>query len=204
MIEAKGLTKRFGKVEALAGLDLEAPSGSVLAILGPNGAGKTTTVRVLGTLIAPTEGSAEVAGIPVTPKAVAAVIPTLIGAYGLFLAFITIVRLAAVPAVDDLVWQPAQIVAVILFAPLLATFSIWVGLAISVRSSDVRVAQQLSGLAVLPMVGLLALFTYRVVTPSVLVAVVAAAVPAMLDLGAWRIVSAMFDRERLLTRYGRT
>ena len=203
-ISARGLGKRFGSRVAFQDLTFEVGAGEVFGFLGPNGAGKTTTVRVLGTLIAPTEGSAEVAGIPVTPKAVAAVIPTLIGAYGLFLAFITIVRLAAVPAVDDLVWQPAQIVAVILFAPLLATFSIWVGLAISVRSSDVRVAQQLSGLAVLPMVGLLALFTYRVVTPSVLVAVVAAAVPAMLDLGAWRIVSAMFDRERLLTRYGRT
>ena len=37
MIEAKGVTKRFGKVEALAGLDLDAPSRSVMAILGPNG-----------------------------------------------------------------------------------------------------------------------------------------------------------------------
>jgi ABC-type Na+ efflux pump permease subunit len=136
-------------------------------------------------------------------KAVAAVVPTLIVAYGLFASFFTIIRLAAVAAVVDLVWQPAQIVAVGLFAPLLATFSIWVGLAISVRSSDVRVAQQLSGLAVLPMIGLLALFTFRLVTPSILVAVVAAGLLAALDLAAWRVVSAMFDRERLLTRYGR-
>src|SRR5687768_10282292 len=42
MIEAEGLTKHFGDVEALAGLDLAVPSGQVLAILGPNGAGKTT------------------------------------------------------------------------------------------------------------------------------------------------------------------
>lgn len=136
-------------------------------------------------------------------KAVAAVVPTLIVAYGLFASFFTIIRLGAAAAVVHLVWQPAQIVAVGLFAPLLATFSIWVGLAISVRSSDVRVAQQLSGLAVLPMIGLLALFTFRLVTPSILVAVVAAGLLAALDLAAWRVVSAMFDRERLLTRYGR-
>ena len=136
-------------------------------------------------------------------KAVAAVVPTVAVAYGLFASFIMIIRLAAAAPVVHLVWQPAQIVAVALFAPLLATFSIWVGLAFSVRSSDVRVAQQLSGLAMLPMIGLLALFTFRVVTPSVLVAVVAAALLAALDLAAWRVVSAMFDRERLLTRYGR-
>jgi ABC-2 type transport system ATP-binding protein len=65
MIEAKSLTKRFGKVEALRGLDLEAPSGSVLAILGPNGAGKTTFVRTVATLLRPDEGTLRVAGIDV-------------------------------------------------------------------------------------------------------------------------------------------
>jgi len=56
MIEAKGLTKHFGDVEALAGLDLAVPSGQVLAILGPNGAGKTTFIRTIATLIQPTSG----------------------------------------------------------------------------------------------------------------------------------------------------
>ncbi|HUC26247.1 MAG TPA: ATP-binding cassette domain-containing protein, partial [Streptosporangiaceae bacterium] len=45
LLEARGLTVRFGKVTALNGLDLTAPPGQVLAILGPNGAGKTTFVR---------------------------------------------------------------------------------------------------------------------------------------------------------------
>jgi ABC-2 type transport system ATP-binding protein len=72
MIAAKGLTKRFGKVEALAGLDLEAPSGSVLAILGPNGAGKTTFVRTVATLLRPDAGVLRVGGVDVTedPKQV--------------------------------------------------------------------------------------------------------------------------------------
>ena len=72
MIEAKGLTKRFGKVEALAGLDLEAPSGKVMAILGPNGAGKTTLVRTVATLLRPDAGTLRVNGVDVAehPKQV--------------------------------------------------------------------------------------------------------------------------------------
>ena len=58
MIEARGLRKHFGEVEALAGLDLEVPSGQVLAILGPNGAGKTTLIRTIATLTRPTAGKA--------------------------------------------------------------------------------------------------------------------------------------------------
>jgi ABC-2 type transport system ATP-binding protein len=65
MIRATGLVKRYKKVEALTGLDLAVPEGTVLALLGPNGAGKTTAVRVLATLLKPDGGSAEVAGIDV-------------------------------------------------------------------------------------------------------------------------------------------
>ena len=59
MIEAEGLKKRFGDVEALAGLDLAVPSGQVLAVLGPNGAGKTTLIRTIATLTRPTAGNVE-------------------------------------------------------------------------------------------------------------------------------------------------
>jgi ABC-2 type transport system ATP-binding protein len=65
LLEASGLTVRFGKVAALDGLDLLAPPGEVLAILGPNGAGKTTFVRTVATLIGPTGGSLRVRGIDV-------------------------------------------------------------------------------------------------------------------------------------------
>lgn len=64
-IEAHGLVKRYGEVEALRGLDLEAPEGTVLGLLGPNGAGKTTAVRILTTLLRPDAGTARVAGADV-------------------------------------------------------------------------------------------------------------------------------------------
>ncbi|MFB8103495.1 ATP-binding cassette domain-containing protein [Streptomyces sp. NPDC056007] len=71
-IRAEGLTKRFGKKQALDGVDLEAASGTVLGVLGPNGAGKTTTVRVLSTLLRPDGGRAWMAGHDVlaAPEAV--------------------------------------------------------------------------------------------------------------------------------------
>src|SRR5215218_3835959 len=65
MIEADGLRKHFGDVEALAGLDLSVPSGKVLAVLGPNGAGKTTLIRTIATLTRPTAGTLRVGGIDV-------------------------------------------------------------------------------------------------------------------------------------------
>ena len=72
MIEAEGLKKHFGDVEALAGLDLAVPSGKVLAVLGPNGAGKTTLIRTIATLTQPSAGTLKVAGIDVAkhPKQV--------------------------------------------------------------------------------------------------------------------------------------
>src|SRR5438876_10716719 len=65
IIEAHGITKRYGKVEALAGLDLVAESGRVTALLGPNGAGKTTFVNAVATLLRPDSGALRVAGIDV-------------------------------------------------------------------------------------------------------------------------------------------
>jgi ABC-2 type transport system ATP-binding protein len=64
-VEARGLVKRYGETTALAGIDLEVPTGTVIAVLGPNGAGKTTAVRILTTLTEPDEGHATVAGYDV-------------------------------------------------------------------------------------------------------------------------------------------
>ena len=69
-IEACGVRKAFGETKALAGVDLIAEAGRVLALLGPNGAGKTTLVRILTTLLAADAGSARVAGYDVVRDAV--------------------------------------------------------------------------------------------------------------------------------------
>ena len=61
-IEVQGLAKSFGKTRALDGIDLRIQKGSVYGLLGPNGAGKTTTIRILATLLQPTEGTARVLG----------------------------------------------------------------------------------------------------------------------------------------------
>jgi oleandomycin transport system ATP-binding protein len=68
-IEAAGLTKRFGSTQALAGIDLAVPTGTVLGVLGPNGAGKTTAVRILATLLRADAGTARVAGYDVVRAA---------------------------------------------------------------------------------------------------------------------------------------
>ena len=65
MIEAQKLTRKFGAITAVSDLDLAVEKGEVFGFLGPNGAGKTTTIRMLAALIAPTNGSATVAGFRV-------------------------------------------------------------------------------------------------------------------------------------------
>jgi ABC-2 type transport system ATP-binding protein len=65
IIQASGLTKRFGKLVAVGGVTLEVEAGQVFGFLGPNGAGKTTTIRMLTGLVRPTSGSALVAGFDV-------------------------------------------------------------------------------------------------------------------------------------------
>ncbi len=70
-ILVEGLTKSFGDVHALRGIDLAVPRGTVLGVLGPNGAGKTTAVRILTTLLLPDKGRALVDGRDVVRQAAA-------------------------------------------------------------------------------------------------------------------------------------
>ncbi|MCA1832093.1 MAG: ATP-binding cassette domain-containing protein [Actinomycetota bacterium] len=68
-IRVEGLTKRFGDVDALKGIDFVVPQGTVFGLLGPNGAGKTTAIRILATVLTPTSGKAEVLGYDVARQA---------------------------------------------------------------------------------------------------------------------------------------
>jgi ABC-2 type transport system ATP-binding protein len=65
MIKIKGLTKNFGELAALSNLDLEINPGDIFGFIGPNGAGKTTTMRILATLLEPTQGQALIDGLDV-------------------------------------------------------------------------------------------------------------------------------------------
>ena len=132
-------------------------------------------------------------------KALAAFLPSVAVAYGIYAVFALSIRFGAAHAVSAVVWHAPQMLAQLLFTPLLAVWSIWVGIAMSARARDVRVAQQLATLASLPALGFTALISFRVITPSVPLAVGLALVLLVVDIVAWRIVSWLFDRERLIT-----
>src|SRR5437764_6244882 len=66
VVEARGLVKSYGRIEAVRGIDVAGAPGEVFGFLGPNGAGKSTTISILCTLLRPTAGRALVAGIDVT------------------------------------------------------------------------------------------------------------------------------------------
>ena len=68
VISAAGLTKRFGQIEAVKGIDLDVRRGEIFGFLGPNGAGKSTTINILCTLLRPTSGDAAVAGYDVVAR----------------------------------------------------------------------------------------------------------------------------------------
>lgn len=72
MIEAEGLSKRFGSVQALDGVSLRAAEGAITGLLGPNGAGKSTTLRILATVLAPDGGRARVDGVDIVSDPLAA------------------------------------------------------------------------------------------------------------------------------------
>jgi ABC-2 type transport system ATP-binding protein len=83
-VEIRDLRKAFGGVQALDGLSLSAPAGSVLGLLGPNGSGKTTTVSILATSLRPDAGRATVGGLDVVSQA--AQVRRVIGLAGQFAA----------------------------------------------------------------------------------------------------------------------
>ena len=132
-------------------------------------------------------------------KALAAFLPTLVVAYVIFGIFLGAVAAFAHPAVASAIFERNHLLIQLLFTPLVAGWSIWAGIAISTRMSDVRAAQQLTVFASLPPVAIVALMNFNVITPSLGLALGLAAGLLLIDGLAWRVVAAMFDRERLIT-----
>jgi ABC-type Na+ efflux pump permease subunit len=132
-------------------------------------------------------------------KALAALLPTLVVAYVIFGIFLGAVAVFAHPAVTSAVFERDHLLIQLLFIPLIAGWSIWIGIAISTRVSDLRAAQQLSVLASLPPVAIVALVNFNVIPPSLGLALGLAAALLLIDGLAWRVVATMFDRERLIT-----
>ena len=131
-------------------------------------------------------------------KALAALLPAVVVAYFVFAVFIVCVLIFAQPPIAHAMLRGQDIVAQVLLTPLLAGFSIWIGIAISTRSSDARVAQQLSLVATLPVVVLTSLIAFDVIHATNGLLLALGVVLLVIDIQAWRIVSPMFDRERLI------
>jgi ABC-type Na+ efflux pump permease subunit len=132
-------------------------------------------------------------------KALAALLPALAVAYMIFGIFLAATAAFAHAAVASAVFERDHLLVQLLFTPLVAGWSIWAGIAISTRMSDVRAAQQLSVLASLPPVAIVALLSFNLITPSLGLALGLAAALLLIDGLAWRVVATMFDRERLVS-----
>ena len=132
-------------------------------------------------------------------KALAALLPSIAIAYVVYAVFVVCAVLFAQPGIVSAIFHGPDVLAQVVFTPLLALLSIWIGIAISTRSSDVRVAQQLSLLGCLPAVLVTSLVAFDVIHATLRLALGLGVVLLALDGLGWRIVAPMFDRERLIT-----
>jgi ABC-type Na+ efflux pump permease subunit len=132
-------------------------------------------------------------------KAAAIFLPAIVVSYLMFGVFVAITQFAAASPVATAVLHAPQLPAALVFIPLLAAWAIWVGLAISARATDTRVAQQLSILASLPPVAIAALMSFQVISPTFTTAAALAGGLLVIDGLACFAVAQAFDRERLIT-----
>lgn len=133
-------------------------------------------------------------------KAAAMMIPSVGIAYLVYALFLLCVELFAHSAIADAVFHDGPtLLTLFLFSPLVAGWAVVVGMAVSVRASEVRVAQQLGMLASFPVIGVIILLISGVIHPTFASAVEFAVGLAVVDVLALILVSRLFDRERLVT-----
>jgi ABC-type Na+ efflux pump permease subunit len=132
-------------------------------------------------------------------KALAAFVPSVAVAYSVFILYVAIVKLFAHAAVASALIQGPDLLAQLVFTPLLAIWSIWVGIAVSAKSSDPRTASQLSILASLPTVAVTTLVAFNVIPSTLHVAVILGIALIILIRIGGRVAAVLFDRERLIT-----
>lgn len=132
-------------------------------------------------------------------KALAPLLPSVAISYVVYALFVVIIELFAHQGIASALLDPPVVIAQVLFTPLIAAWAIWVGLAISTLSSDIRAAQQLSMLGNLPILAIVVLIAFNVIHATLTLAIVLGAVLLAGYRIGWRVVSMMFDRERLVT-----
>ena len=132
-------------------------------------------------------------------KALAALIPSLVVSYLVYALALACIQLFAQPGVAPSLIRGPVVLAQVLFTPLVAAWSIWVAIAISARTDDVRVAQQLSVLGAFPPIFVTNFIAYGVIHATFGLALGVGVALLVLDILGWRLVSALFNRERLIT-----
>ena len=131
-------------------------------------------------------------------KALAVLAPAVVLSYVIFAIFVAIVALFSHPGVSSALIRGSDVLAQVIFTPLIASWSIWIAMAISTRATDIRVAQQLSVLASLPTIALTTLIAFNVLHPTLGLGFAMGIALLILNRVAWRLVSMLFDRERLI------
>jgi ABC-type Na+ efflux pump permease subunit len=132
-------------------------------------------------------------------KALAVLAPSVAVSYAVYAVFLACVELFGRPGVAPAIVRAPDIIAQLIFTPLITVSSIWIAIAISTRSSDIRVAQQLSVLASLPSIAVTTLIALNVIHATLGLAFGLGVVLLLAGRLGWRVSSAMFDRERLIT-----
>jgi ABC-2 type transport system permease protein len=132
-------------------------------------------------------------------KVTAILIPTLTASFGIFFAYMLVVVAAVAEPVRSPALDWTWPLGLLLTGPLLALFSTLTGLIFSARARDVRVAEHLSGLVLLPSMLPVLLIVTRTVEPSLLTWLLFATGTALVDAALWRLAVRAFDRERAIS-----